>query len=96
MLRNVVLGGFVLLLAAALVAAFADGGAWPAVVGLAGVVAAILFERRRYADRIEATPREPLSPTRERFIDPETGRPVQVWSNARGERHYVEEPGPED
>ena len=92
MLRNAVLAFFALLLAVTAAAAVAERGAWPAVLVLACLVAAILFERRRYADRVQASPREPLMPTAERFIDPESGRPVQVWSNARGERRYVEEP----
>jgi hypothetical protein len=61
------------------------------MLGLAIVVLLILFERSRYAGQASAT-LEPLTPTGERFIDPASGIPVQVWTNDAGERAYVEEP----
>ena len=92
MLRNAILAVFVALLLCAAAAVAVDPASWPAAVVIALLFAAIALERRRYVDRVAPGPREPLSPTRERFVDPETGRRVQVWANARGERHYVEEP----
>ena len=92
MLRNAILGSCVLLLLCLTVAALANAAAWPPAVLVAALTAAVAFERIRYDDKVQAQPRDPLSPTSERFIDPESGAHVQVWSNARGERHYVEEP----
>ncbi|MDB5719854.1 MAG: hypothetical protein JWP15_472 [Alphaproteobacteria bacterium] len=91
MLRNAILGVCLVLLLCATVGALADWTAWPAVVMLAALTAAIAFERIRYHDKVKAEPRAPLAPTAERFIDPESGAFVQVWANASGERHYVEE-----
>jgi membrane protein implicated in regulation of membrane protease activity len=95
MLRNAILGFFVLAFAAASAAAAFDSAAWMPAIMLALVVAAIAFERRRYRGREGGGAREHLTPTPERFIDPETGRKVQVWADAAGARHYVEEPAPE-
>jgi hypothetical protein len=92
MLRNAILGSFVLLLAGATFAAAMDRAAWMPAIVLALIVIAIAFERQRYHGREAGGPHEHLIPTAERFIDPETGRRVQVWANAAGERRYVEEP----
>lgn len=94
MLRNFILGFFILALLVASAAAAFDGAAWMPAIMLALVVVAIAFERQRYRGREGAGPRGHLTPTAERFIDPETGRKVQVWAGAGGERHYVEEPPP--
>jgi membrane protein implicated in regulation of membrane protease activity len=93
MLRNAILAFFALLLACAAAAALAGAPTWPSAAMLALLVAAIAFERGRYQARIAG--RGPMTPTAERFTDPATGRRVQVWANASGERSYVEEPGPE-
>lgn len=89
MLRNCILAACVLVLACTVAAAFADYSAWPPVAAIALLTLAVAFERARYRDRVNPDPS--LRPTSERFVDPESGRQVQVWSNARGERHYVEE-----
>jgi hypothetical protein len=92
MLRNVILAIFVLLCLCAAAAAAAGRMPWGPAIMLGIVAAIITFERQRYQARATAGPRANMSPTPERFIDPETGRRVQVWTNAGGERHYVEEP----
>jgi hypothetical protein len=92
MLRNAIVGLFGIVFLLCLWGAAQGNAPWgaPAVFGC--LVALLLFERRRYGAGAEASPREPLVPTPERFIDAESGRPVQVWTNARGERRYVEDP----
>jgi hypothetical protein len=92
MLRNAIVGAFGLVFLLCLWGAAQGNAPWGAPIVFGVLLALLVFERQRYSARVEASPREPLTPTRERFIDPETGRPVQVWSNARGERRYVEEP----
>jgi uncharacterized protein (DUF58 family) len=53
------------------------------------VLAAILFERWRY-QRAQGRPNGEWQGTDERFVDPTTGEPVQVFFNPRtGERRYV-------
>ena len=92
MLRNAVLAIFVLALAAVAAAAATGEAPWPPVLCLAIVVALILFERRRYFGLAAGARAGQLKPTAERFVDPVTGQPVQVWINAGGERAYVEDP----
>jgi hypothetical protein len=59
---------------------------WSAI-GFAGLV----FERYRYKPIAGAAPERGWERTGERFVDPETGRPVEVQFNARtGERRYVQ------
>ena len=55
------------------------------------VLAAIVFERRRYKAVLDAPPTgEGWAMTDERFIDPETEVETVVWFNARsGTRAYV-------
>jgi hypothetical protein len=36
-------------------------------------------------------PKDRLRPTDERFIDPESGRPVRVWLDPAGKRLYLDE-----
>ena len=80
--------------ALALVALFGDGQTlvqfgWLAVQ-LAVLFAALAFERFRYRPIDAARPGHDFAATDERFVDPETGKPVQVWFNAAtGERRYV-------
>jgi len=92
MLRNAIVGAFGVVFLLCLWGAAQGNAPWGAPLVFGVLVAALVFERRRYSAQAGADPREPLAPTRERFIDPESGRPVQVWTNARGERRYVEEP----
>lgn len=88
------LRGFVLLLAVALIAF----GLWPCVAGgpmawpvlIWGIVLflATLFERWRYRANAQPTG-EGWVATDERFIDPESGKLVQVYYQAStGERRY--------
>jgi hypothetical protein len=92
MLRNAIVGAFGIVFLLCLWGAAQGNAPWGAPIVFGVLLALLVFERQRYSARVETGPREPLVPTRERFIDPETGRPVQVWTNARGDRRYVEEP----
>jgi hypothetical protein len=89
MLRNFILGFFVLLLIAACAAAAFDPAAWISAIVLALVVVAIAFERQRYRGREGAGPHGHLTPTAERFIDPGSERPVRVWLDPTGQRLYL-------
>ena len=54
------------------------------------IVGGILFERRGYRARVDRT-RGKWQPTGERFMDPTTGRVVEVYFNQQtGERDYRE------
>jgi hypothetical protein len=92
MLRTLVLAG-----AAALVAVGAWlclAGVWVPGVQLLGVglvlLVGVLIESWRY--RKEPRPGAKWEPTGERFVDPATGKQVEVLYDARtGERRYVTE-----
>ena len=92
MLRNVIVGAFGIVFLLCLWGAAQGNAPWGAPIVFGVLLAALVFERQRYSAQTDASVGGPLVPTPERFIDPESGRPVQVWSNARGERRYVEEP----
>jgi hypothetical protein len=69
-----------------------DSGAWPLMVWGAALLAAVLFERWRYRPPAGADPVQ-WQVTGERFVDPETGRQMQVLFNPRtGERRYQPAP----
>ena len=101
MLRPVVIGIVAVLLVTTLACAcLAAAGivSMPAGLALWGalqllvVLAGFLFERTRYKP-LDTTPPPGFVATGERFVDPATGVPVQVWFDAaRGERRYVVEP----
>ena len=91
-MRAVALGVGVALLAGA--AASLVFGAGPAAFPLAVwgvlVIVGVAFERWRYK-RAQPTAGAGFEPTAERFIDPGSGRPIQVYADPRtGERRYVE------
>jgi hypothetical protein len=90
-LRNVVLGVGVLMLAAGIIIAGASlpGALWLLIAG--GVITAgTLLERVIYKPLLRGSPGPGWVKTAERFIDPDTGRPVDVFYNpASGERQYV-------
>jgi hypothetical protein len=90
MLRNVLLAVALALLAIVFLIALGNPGLWPPTFVLALIVSAILFENRRYRHHMTEGGAG-MTPTNERFLDPETGRPTRVWIGANGERHYVEE-----
>jgi hypothetical protein len=92
MLRNAIVGLFGIVFLLCLWGAAQGNAPWGAPIVFGVLLALLVFERKRYSAHASGGTREPMVPTRERFIDPESGRPVQVWSNARGERRYVEEP----
>ena len=67
-------------------------GATPFAIWGGLIAAAVALERWRYEAR-SAAQDEAWQATPERFIDPESGRPVQVFYNERtGERRYGEPP----
>ncbi len=96
MLRNVLLGLFAAALVILAAAAATGAAPWGPAIGCAIVLVLILVERQRYAGQPAGDRLQPLTPTAERFVDPESGRPIQVWMNARGERQYIEEPPARD
>jgi hypothetical protein len=84
--------GGIMLAAAAFGALF--GCRLAAMIALAvwGAILAggVLVERWRYQFLTEDRPSRDWQATPERFVDPETGRPVTVFFNpATGERRYV-------
>jgi hypothetical protein len=91
MMRNVIIGCALLALAFCLVGAASEPGLWPMAIPLTILVAALLFERNRYQERLAVPPRDRLQSTDERFIDPESGRPVRVWLDPAGRRFYLDE-----
>ena len=67
-------------------------GAAPFAIWGCIIAAAVLLERWRYRSR-DAAPDGDWQKTQERFIDPETGQPMQVFYNPRtGERRYQPDP----
>jgi hypothetical protein len=92
MLRNAIVGFFAAALVILAAVAAAGLAPWAPAIGCAVVLLLLLIERQRYAGQPPGDRLQPLTPTGERFVDPESGRPVQVWMNARGERQYIEEP----
>lgn len=85
--------GCAAILLAVLVALALFGGwpAWPSLIAIGAILAAMLFERFRYkpiADR----PPPGWQATGERFIDPESGKTVTVYYDPEtGQRQYVDE-----
>jgi len=62
--------------------------AWIAALECAVAIALIVFERARYRPHVDPT-HGAWEPTGERFIDPASGKPVQVYYNAAtGQRDY--------
>jgi len=91
MLRIFVLVAAMLFFTAALIGAAIDPSVWPTLIAATLLLAAILFERRRYG----AAQARPVGggwrETPERFVDDASGRLVAVWYNdATGERRYVD------
>jgi|HubBroStandDraft_5_1064220.scaffolds.fasta_scaffold849312_2 hypothetical protein len=93
------LRGAVLVIAAAVLAggsvALVTGAFSPAFfLGLWGalIVIGTLYERVRYKPLLEQPPGPDWEKTPERFLDPETGKPVTVYVEpGSGARQYVQE-----
>ncbi len=95
MLRTFVLVVAMLFFTAAVVGAVTDPAVWPTVIAAGLLLAAIVFERRRYGAARAKPVGSVWRETPERFIDDESGRPVAVWYNeSTGERRYVDIEGP--
>lgn len=91
MLRWIVAGLACAFALAMLVATAFDRASWLAALMAAVFAAACVFERVRYRPIDPACPALPWEATLERFVDPESGRLVQVWQlPATGERCYVD------
>lgn len=94
MLRWVIIGyGLLCLIAAAVLLFVVQSTLWLvldlAVNGVI-VVSAMLLERKRYRVRVDRTQGR-WQPTGERFVDPATGRLMEVFYNpATGQRDYRE------
>ena len=91
-LLSVIQGCAAILLAVLLaLALFGGWPVWPSLIAIGAILAATLFERFRYkpiADR----PPPGWQATGERFIDPESGKPVTVYYDPKsGDRQYVSE-----
>ena len=66
-----------------------SGAGWQVLVFGALVLIGTLFERWRYR-AVESAAGPPGQPTGEKFLDPATGQPIEVYFDPRtGERRYV-------
>lgn len=94
MLRRVTIGyGLLYLIGAVVLLFIVHATPWLvlylAVNGLI-LVSAVLLERKRYRTRVDRTQGD-FQPTGERFVDPTTGRHMEVsYNSATGERDYRE------
>jgi hypothetical protein len=90
MLRSVLLGLGCVLLAVGVFHLFTGGASGlPMTVWGLVLVLAVVFERWRYRERKQTGSGE-WQATEERFVDPESGRLMQVfYQPATGERRYV-------
>jgi hypothetical protein len=91
MLRTVVVAGAAILtcVGIGLIACGVHAPGWQALSIGVIVLIGTLFERWRYR-RIEEPPEGPWQRTGEQFIDPSSGKPVEVMFDPRtGERRYV-------
>jgi hypothetical protein len=85
------LGGLMLLgaIAGLSVGAPVPAVAWGGIIGALFLIGTI-WERNRYKRLRTVEPGPGWQRGQERFIDPDTGRAVSVWYNAKtGERQYV-------
>lgn len=93
MLRGLLLGTSVVLLALAIAATAIGWAAWPTVLFAGLLFVGVAFERVHYRGSASVdSPGKDWRATNERFLDEATGRPVTVWFNpTTGERRYVDE-----
>lgn len=91
MLRSAVLAvGVLMLVAGIIVAGFSLPGALWLLIAGAVVTAGTLLERAIYKPLLRGSPGAGWVKTAERFIDPDTGQPVDAFYNpTTGERQYV-------
>ena len=94
MLRRVIIGyGLLYLIGAAVLLFIVHATLWLvlylAVNGIT-LVSAVLLERKRYRTRVDPTQGH-WQPTGERFVDPATGKLMEVsYNTSTGERDYRE------
>lgn len=91
MLRSaiIVVAGLVACAGLALIIQGHLNGGWQMLAGGLIVLVGTVYERWRYR-HLEKRPDVSWEPTGERFIDPSTGSPVEVFYDPRtGERRYV-------
>ncbi|HXA47626.1 MAG TPA: hypothetical protein VNW52_08350 [Burkholderiaceae bacterium] len=90
MLRSTLLGIACVLALVGVFRLFAgDAGAWPMAIWGVVLVLAVVLERWRYQQRDDVDGGE-WQATEERFVDPETGREVQVfYQPTTGKRRYM-------
>ena len=63
--------------------------AWPMAIWGTVLLLAVVFERWRYRQKNEHMPGD-WEETEERFVDPESGKLMQVWYQpSTGERRYL-------
>ena len=90
MLRSIIGGLAIVVVALALAASWMSPAAWPMLLMALLFAFGCLYERRYHAGRAGLAPDGRFRPTGERFADPETGRAMTVWADpATGERRYV-------
>ena len=89
MLRTVVLWLAVLASVGGMLLCLSGAPAQPFTFGALLLLAAMVFERWRYSSEDPSLRSGEWQATEERFVDPETGRLMQVLYNPRtGERRY--------
>ncbi len=92
MLRQALIVIVSVLLAGLIIVDFvAHGAAIPFTFAAAVVLIGLIFENHRYRSFANVAPGGTFQPTGERFIDPDSGKLVEVHSDpASGARRYVE------
>ena len=92
MLRAIVTGAAMVLLAVAIIGIAIEPASWPMLL-MAGVLAlGVLAERVGYRGAEQGGNDADWEETAERFRDEASGQPVVVWFNRRtGERRYVDQ-----
>jgi hypothetical protein len=93
-LRGAVLAaGVLMLLAGIVVGELGSVGAWWLAIVGGAITAGTVLERVIYKPVLRERPGAGWIKTAERFIDPDTGQPVDVFYNpATGQRQYVSPP----
>lgn len=95
MLRKIISGLAIAMVAFTLVLTMQERAAWPTLAASLLFAMGTVWERRYHAAQQGFPPSDRFNPTGERFVDPETGRVTSAWVDpATGERRYVDEGEP--